>query len=789
MTIHYHDGLVALSVLVFLNAAYTALGLTREVGASRGRVRAAWLAAGSLCMAAGIWSMQFGMPAPHLPVLVALSVPLALLSIAAAALASLVALLVAARERASGTLLLGAALVMGGAIGGMRHLGVALLWQDGMVHLSAAVVAGSVLAAVAPCWLALALQRRFRGAGGLRSDAGRAASAAALGVAVAGAQYVGTFSPNGAAELDGGTLLHADGLAMAVPAGALLVVLLTVLATTMERRIGAARGELDERFRSLVEGSPDGLLVHGAEGILFANAVAMRLLGQRHRGDPAGGRSPVMLPRGLRAIADDAVAALLNQGLDQPLTRHATFARAGETVWAEVTVSALMYDGVPAAQLVLRDVTSRRRDEEALRSQGALIEQQREYLRAVIDASPTVIAAKDGEGRYTLANLALANLYGTTVAGLLGRRDAEFTADPAAVERFLADDRAVIATGRSLLIAEEPVIDAAGRTRWFQTRKVRLVPATGRNPQVLVLATDITDRKMVERELLRAKDAAEVASVAKSEFLASMSHELRTPLNSVIGFASVLRKNRQGRMTHGDIVYLDRIHANGGHLLGLINAVLDLSKIEAGEMEVERRPVALGPLVADTLAELAGSTQGGSVALRASVPEGLAPVETDAVKLKQVLINLVGNALKFTERGSVTVTVTADPATGRALRLEVRDTGIGIPQDRLGAIFGAFQQSEGGIGRRYGGTGLGLTISRSLCGLMGHRLEVSSKEGAGSTFVVELAGDAGNARPVRPRDGAAAEVAASPSPPTPIRRREPAPRLSAVAAPAALDLR
>jgi signal transduction histidine kinase/CheY-like chemotaxis protein len=256
---------------------------------------------------------------------------------------------------------------------------------------------------------------------------------------------------------------------------------------------------------------------------------------------------------------------------------------------------------------------------------------------------------------------------------------------------------------------------------------------------------DTTARKRAELELVVARDAAEAANRAKSDFLARMSHELRTPLNSIIGFAKVLLKNRGDALRAEDLTYLTRIAANGQHLLALIDDILDLSKIEAGHMSLEIAAVALDTLVGDTVDELEGQTRDRSVIVRAELPARAHPIRTDRSRLKQVLINLIGNAIKFTERGEITVRLETD-ASDTPTRIVVRDTGIGIPRDRLDAIFNVFEQAESMITRRYGGTGLGLSISRSLCELMGHRLEVESVEGVGTTMGIRLRDAASVAR-------------------------------------------
>ncbi len=239
-------------------------------------------------------------------------------------------------------------------------------------------------------------------------------------------------------------------------------------------------------------------------------------------------------------------------------------------------------------------------------------------------------------------------------------------------------------------------------------------------------------------DLIVARDQALEANRHKNIFLANMSHELRTPLNSVIGFSDVLLNNKANNLSETDLKYLTRISENGRHLLRLINTILDLSKIESGQHKLELDDESLDELIDEVLIQFEVLVREKGITLEKSVSSEMNPINTDRFKLKQVLINLVGNAIKFTDQGGVSLNVDVDAATKTVNRIDIVDSGIGIPSDKTTTIFDAFQQADTSTSRKYAGTGLGLSISKSLCNLMGYRLEVTSKEGEGSTFTLYM---------------------------------------------------
>jgi len=263
---------------------------------------------------------------------------------------------------------------------------------------------------------------------------------------------------------------------------------------------------------------------------------------------------------------------------------------------------------------------------------------------------------------------------------------------------------------------------------------------TGKAIEATGMIQDITERRLVDAQLQQAKEVAEAANVAKSEFLANMSHEIRTPMTAIVGFADMMLRNHPNAPDQAECV--QTIRRNAGHLLELINEVLDLSKIEAGQMSIERVRCDLLQMLAEVALLMRSRAEESGLKFKVSFRGGVPRhVRTDPLRLRQVLVNLVGNAIKFTRSGVVEMSICCEKTPGSSvLRINVRDTGIGMSPEQLGRIFEPFTQGEQSTTRKFGGTGLGLTISRKLARLLGGDISVDSTPGVGSDFGIWIDG-------------------------------------------------
>jgi PAS domain S-box-containing protein len=364
---------------------------------------------------------------------------------------------------------------------------------------------------------------------------------------------------------------------------------------------------------------------------------------------------------------------------------------------------------------------------ERLEREHALEQRYRDLFENAND----LIFTCDMEGRLTSLNKSGERISGYRREEILGMKASAFASTPEGA-RMIEDVLERLKSGEPATF-EVQQLSKDGTPRFMEV-SAHVVHRPGREPEVEGIARDISERKRAEAELQHAKEAAEAASRAKSQFLANMSHEIRTPLNGLMGMTELALATELSAEQRD---YLATVQTSAEALLEIINEILDFSKIESGRMVLDPAPFELTPLVDEALRPLVVRAAQKGVAFDVRLPGASRPwLYGDAVRLRQVLVNLAGNAVKFTERGHVRVEVEAAPAgeSDVELRFAVEDTGIGIPRDKHEQIFEAFVQVDGSMTRRYGGTGLGLAISSRLVALMGGRLWVESEPGRGSTF-------------------------------------------------------
>ena len=369
-----------------------------------------------------------------------------------------------------------------------------------------------------------------------------------------------------------------------------------------------------------------------------------------------------------------------------------------------------------------------------VQAQTAQIEEQRAFLRHVIDLTPNFIFVKDRAGRFTLANRAIAEAYGREPEQMIGKTDAELAAIPAEGEAHQRDDREVLESGRDKVVRDECRTDTRGLRHWMQTTRRPILGSDGVPTHVLGVSNDVTLHKEAEITLQRAREAAEAANQAKSEFLANMSHEIRTPLNGILGMSELCLDTELSREQRE---YVETVKLSADGLLSVINDILDFSKIEAGRLELDPVEFNIREALETTLKMLALRAHQKGLELVCDVESSIpSSFIGDANRLRQIVLNLVGNAIKFTERGEVVLRTRIESSTGEQCQIHftVIDTGIGIPADRREHIFNPFVQADSSTTRRYGGTGLGLTISSALVGMMGGKIWVDSEPGQGSQF-------------------------------------------------------
>jgi PAS domain S-box-containing protein len=530
----------------------------------------------------------------------------------------------------------------------------------------------------------------------------------------------------------------------------------------------AARLQSEAHFRNLIEAMPLAVLAHRDGQIVYANPSTAASLGYASAEVLVGKHLLSVIHPDDHAQARARMRGLAAEGDKRGPTLVRVLRADGAELITEVMDLKLAFEGKPAVFSVAQDITRRIQAERELNEATAL-------WRAILDGADYAIIATTPDGIIREFNNAAQRMLGYERSDVIDKLtpaiihdESEVAARASAMSRELGE---TIAPGLEVFL-HKPRIGLPEENEWTYLRKdgsrfpVRLSitalhDASGEITGFMGIANDISEHKKAQKDLLTAKEAAESAMRARTAFLARMSHELRTPINGALGMLELALQTELTAQQHD---YLDTAKASAASLLAIINDVLDFSKIDAGMLKIEVAPFALREGLSAALRGFMAAAKVKGVAILSQVASDVPErVTGDSLRLQQIIVNLVSNALKFTEHGTITVSVERRAATAASVTLAfaVTDTGIGIPKDKQALIFEAFRQADENTTRLFGGTGLGLAICVELAELLGGTLRVESEVGRGTRFELVL--------PFAPADNAPAPRPLQAPPPRVVR--------------------
>ncbi|AQT62125.1 MHYT domain-containing protein [Cellvibrio sp. PSBB023] len=744
----YNFWLVGLSLLIAIGSSYIGLQIaTMTQRAPKGLHTQVALLSGSLALGGGIWSMHFiGMLAFRIGSHVHYDPVGTLASMVPSVFASWVALQMLSSEQISRRQLIIGGVLVGAGIGTMHYSGMAAMHMSATLKYDPWWFAASILVAVLLAILALWIRFGLRDQQRLQPLQQSLLASCVMGFAIAGMHYIGMEA----------ALFIGDGEVLADATNNHIILATIITATTVALSMLALAGNLILRYRQLYGQMQDSesrlrereqqyrTLISNMPGVAFRTIFSppWRTLFisdavERVTGWPARDFMEGRIHLGDLVHPGDAarIDAQLDEALRKQRPYHCEYRfihRDGRERWVSETGSHV-YDqtGKPAwIDGVIIDITDSRR--RANEFEGVVQAISKALAVAEFDMDGNIIAINDN----------FLKLTGYVRAEILGQHHRKLCLPEDAASEDYQRFWQQLRQGE-FQSGEYCRVGIDGNPVWIQAAYNPILDVDGKPWKVFKVAIDLTERKSMEQDLMIAKERAEQASIAKGMFLANMSHEIRTPMNAIIGFTELLLDSP---LNPGQHKQMQTVRQSARSLLGLLNDILDTAKLERGALELDKRAFSLRELCQQIMAELQLLADKKGLGLHLDYPATLRSlVLGDELRVRQILINLLGNAIKFTQHGEVRLTL---EDAGNNLRIRIIDTGIGIAADRIEHIFTPFTQADASMARRFGGTGLGTTIARQLTELMSGTISVTSREGEGSCFEVLLPLEAASASEV-----------------------------------------
>ena len=516
----------------------------------------------------------------------------------------------------------------------------------------------------------------------------------------------------------------------------ILLIIITLLQETRNKRLRKLAEndtrQIEIKYKNLVDNSGVGLLTTDLNGrITFVNKRITTF---------TGFQPSEMIGRHFSSLVDKDWVQTINEKLRKQFQlrqaesdiSYPLSVKSGNRIWVEQSSVILMENGEPQGfQCIVKDITEKRRIESELKKIELERDEHQFRLQSILDNTPLIIFIKDLNGRYLLANKSFKDAFNSTSEQIIGKTDFDLVCEENA-NRYKESDEYVIREQKNVEVEE--TIELAGVTKNLLIVKFPLFDKNNNIYGISGIASDITERYLYGLHLIEARQKAELAEQLQEQFLANMSHEIRTPMNGIIGMTNILLNSPMSN-EQKDFVHV--IKKSSDSLMVLINDILDLSKIKAGKLRIENIDFRLRETVEQTISTFRVLINDKGLKLRTSVDLSIPDSLTgDPHRLNQILNNLISNAIKFTAAGEISFEIKPIKQSENEIELvfSISDTGIGIPQEKLESIFESFSQAESGTSRKFGGSGLGLSITKKLIEMQNGSIEVKSIPGKGTEF-------------------------------------------------------